>query len=481
MDSTKHNELISLAGKNVVTELVKIETDPIDMKNSGLKNFKSFAYCFVIFGAMIMWLVNGGFHEILTKHFILIPMTVVAILLISLATALFFITKKENNLLKVTDVGKGGISLGRYGSTTLYSGGYKVDWNKLKYIDLVGTKSDKYLLIEIQGGIVFKIKWKNAFDWVEESQLLDAVKTYAPNAIVNLPRVKKLTDKNDPRFTQLWLEYFSSPETRKKKGALVSGNTLDNEAYIIEKALAQGGQGRVYLATRSADGEKVVLKEYILPICQGTSIEQSEASTLEHEVKILSSINHPQIVKVFDCLIEDHRGYVVLEFVNGQSLRRLIKQNGPAKTVDVINWTNQILDILHYLHSMTPALVHRDLTPDNLMLGETGKLKLIDFTIAQHSKSSRLNTVAGKHSYMPPEQIKGEVNPANDYYALGCTIVFLLTGEDPLPLDPQLPSDLANKLPVELSVVIEELTRLEKNNRLTSAHNIKERLKSLTL
>lgn len=460
----EHIQIITLADKSIVSTITKIEPTRHDYDPEADKTSAIIA---MVCGSFIMfiWLLTGGLRELLLRHPFVIPIAVVGTILSGLGFLLWHLTSKENNELKIVAVGKRGISLGRFGTSAFFGGGYKIDWTRVKCLDMQVTGKQRYLLIETTLKIVYKIKWENAFDWVSESEFLDKVKTYSSNTILNLPRSKSNIDKDDPRYTQLWLEYFSNPNTRKRKSDLEVGDTLDNGSYKIVERRAQGGQGRVYLATKA--GKQVILKEYILPVNQGTSIEKDEANSLAHEVKILSSIDNPGIVKVHDCLIEDHRGYIVLEYVKGYSLRELVREKGAVPQEKVLEWTYQIAEILNYLHTKSPPIVHRDLTPDNLMLDENGKIKLIDFTIAQQSKGGRLNAAAGKHAYMPPEQIKGEVHPGNDYYALGCTMYFLLTGVDPLPLAVKFSNDQNSDISEELIKLVSYLSKLKLSDRLT--------------
>jgi serine/threonine protein kinase len=91
-------------------------------------------------------------------------------------------------------------------------------------------------------------------------------------------------------------------------------------------------------------------------------------------------------------------------------------------------------DILKYLHSQEPPVVHRDFTPDNIILQPDGRLKLIDFSVAQHKKDPNSSDCGGKHSYTPPEQFRGAASPQSDRYALGATLYFLATGIYPVPI-----------------------------------------------
>ena len=106
----------------------------------------------------------------------------------------------------------------------------------------------------------------------------------------------------------------------------------------------------------------------------------------ENEARILEELSHPQIVKLIDFFLEDHRAYLVLEHIDGMSLRQLVAKNGPMPLADIISLSMQMCDVLEYLHSLSPAVVHRDFTPDNLILDSSGRLVLIDFNVAQQKQ-----------------------------------------------------------------------------------------------
>jgi len=133
---------------------------------------------------------------------------------------------------------------------------------------------------------------------------------------------------------------------------------------------------------------------------------------------------------------------LVLERINGRDLRdrveaslELTGESGfDAETI--LSYARQMLDVLDYLHALSPPVVHRDFTPDNLVLDQSNQLYLIDFEVARlhRGESNASATMVGKHSYIPPEQIRGNPSPASDLYALGATLYFLYMGKDPEPL-----------------------------------------------
>jgi serine/threonine-protein kinase len=130
-------------------------------------------------------------------------------------------------------------------------------------------------------------------------------------------------------------------------------------------------------------------------------------------------------------------------------------------------------DILQYLHSQTPPIVHQDFTPDNLLVSENGKLKLIDFMVAkQESVDTSTSTVVGKHHYMPPEQFRGKSTTQSDIYALGATLYFMLTGQDPEPMSQLHVSG-------SLDPIISRATALDTAQRYASAQEVKADLQQL--
>ncbi len=94
-----------------------------------------------------------------------------------------------------------------------------------------------------------------------------------------------------------------------------------------------------------------------------------------------------------------------------------------------------LLDLLH-----ANSIVHRDFTPDNLILNSKGQLKLIDFNVAQQIQEGSTGTIVGKHAYVPPEQFRGKATSQSDLYAFGATMFYLLTGKDPEPISQSIPS-----------------------------------------
>lgn len=203
--------------------------------------------------------------------------------------------------------------------------------------------------------------------------------------------------------------------------------------YQILRVLGRGGMGTTYLALNKAvnTGEApllVVLKE------MNTNLEKiAKARELfEREARILKSLNHPGIPKYYDFFVENKHRYLVMELIHGQNLEQHIYTQGIVKTNQAIEWMIQICHILDYLHSLNPPLVHRDIKPANLMLRNVdNQVMLLDFGAVKEI-GTPFGTRIGAEGYSAPEQSRGKPCPQSDLYAIGPTLIFLLTGENPM-------------------------------------------------
>jgi serine/threonine protein kinase len=122
--------------------------------------------------------------------------------------------------------------------------------------------------------------------------------------------------------------------------------------------------------------------------------------------------------------------------------------------------------------------VHRDFTPDNLILGKDGKLKLIDFNVAQQIETATTGTVVGKQAYLPPEQFRGQATTASDLYAMGATLYCLATGRDPVPISQSKPSADGLIVSEPLDKLISDLTDIDETARPKSAQSVLEIIQS---
>jgi len=236
--------------------------------------------------------------------------------------------------------------------------------------------------------------------------------------------------------------------------------TILRASYRIEKKVGGGGMAVVYRAVDLQTGAIWAIKE--MRPQPGSMTDLDEAKTqFKREAKLLSVLNHPNLPKVVADFEEKGRAYLVMEFIDGQTLERHQAQMGgvvPEETV--AGWAIQLCDVLGYLHSQNPPIIFRDLKPSNIMLSQGGTIKLIDFGIARTYKSGKQrDTMAmGSENYAPLEQWgKGQTDARSDVYALGATMYHLLTGQPPrIACDPD-PLEKPRSLNPNISVGIEQV------------------------
>ncbi len=216
---------------------------------------------------------------------------------------------------------------------------------------------------------------------------------------------------------------------------------------------------------------EVVLKEYILPVYRGTRLLENISNRFFAEAELLARLDHPGVVKMLDHFVEDFRGYLVLEYVEGKSLKDLVMLQGPQRESFAVEVGKQLALVLRYLHEQFPPVVHRDLSPDNVIVGLNGQIKIVDFNVARRLENSNRTAVVGKHAYLPPEQFRGRPTTQSDLYALGGTLFYLVTGLEPAPLSCSRPSQSA-AVSAEFSNIVAKCTELSLGDRYRSAEEV---------
>lgn len=227
---------------------------------------------------------------------------------------------------------------------------------------------------------------------------------------------------------------------------LAEGHRL-NGRYRVCRSLGQGGFGITYLAADELLGQNIVIKEYFPAVLAGRAtdgsvrIEQEEGreafeegrSRFLREARILTSLlDVPGVVKAWNYFQENQTAYLVMEYVQGISLRSWLEQHGEVSFEEALRMLKPVVLALAGIHKK--GLLHRDITPDNLMVGENGAVKLLDFGSARsylrEKDSEMTQTVLLKSGYAPPEQYDGKSvqGPWTDLYALCATMYEMITG-----------------------------------------------------
>jgi serine/threonine-protein kinase len=202
------------------------------------------------------------------------------------------------------------------------------------------------------------------------------------------------------------------------------------------------------------------------------------AKIMRREYDLLSNIDHSGIAKVVNSFTVDYSTYLSIEHRPGMDLRAIVNEHGPRSESLTINWALDLCQIMIYLHSREPVILHRDLTPDNIIAGEDGQLRLIDFGAAREFLEGITGTMIGKQCYIAPEQLRGETNQRSDIYSFGCTLNFLLTGRDPIALSQSSPAKDVS-CSEALNILIKECTSFDEQNRPPSFEEVLRRLKGL--
>jgi serine/threonine protein kinase len=308
----------------------------------------------------------------------------------------------------------------------------------------------------------------------DKQRLLAAIECVAPQSTLT-PEFKQFSaSTKSVSYTQLWLDEMQSFR-RTRVHELEAGETLQEGKYQIFGRIATGGQAKIYRASDTTRGASIVLKEMVLPVQAGTDTRNRSFENVRREATLLAGLNHPYIIKLIDHFVEDHRAYLVLEHIDGKSLRKFVQDTGPLPPELVTDIAIQMSDVLAYLHEQSPPVVHRDISPYNFMLQPSNIIKLLDFNVAHQLESTATQTVVGKHNYISPEQFKGKPCPQSDLYSLGATLYFLLTAQDPQPITCSRPSALT-AVPTCLDNTVARLTSLDLTTRYQSAADLKSDL-----
>src|SRR5262245_50400066 len=206
------------------------------------------------------------------------------------------------------------------------------------------------------------------------------------------------------------------------------GSTL-SERYLLREVIARGGMGEVWRADDIELGRPVAIKT-LLPALSG---DPGFAQRFRTEVRAMAVLNDPAIVEMQDFGHSDGIDYIVMRYVEGESLRSLMSREGPLAPDRTMALVAQAADALHLAHQQ--GIVHRDVKPSNLLVRPDGRLVLTDFGIARMVDTTRLTeagSVLGTVTYLSPEQIMGDpVSPATDVYALGVVAYECLAGVPP--------------------------------------------------
>jgi serine/threonine protein kinase len=270
---------------------------------------------------------------------------------------------------------------------------------------------------------------------------------------------------------------------------MLNAGTILQNRYRVVRPLGRGGMGAVYEAFDERLSRSVALKE--------TLAETDELRrAFEREARLLANLRHSALPKVLDHFSEGDGLFLLMEFIPGDDLGRMLEEQGHAfPTPEVLEWADQLLNALEYLHTLNPRVLHRDIKPSNLKLITRHQIVLLDFGLAKGSAGQMAHTqsrslLAYSPNYSPLEQMQGAgTDERSDLYALGATLYHLLTGVKPTDaltranmivngqLDPLQAADKLNgEIPAAVSAALMRAMALNIDNRPRTAAEMRDDL-----
>jgi serine/threonine-protein kinase len=281
-------------------------------------------------------------------------------------------------------------------------------------------------------------------------------------------------------YTDMWEDELQRRFSSVAFVPLEPGQVLRDGSLRVVRHLAMGGLSAVYLCQLN-ENKLVVLKEAVVSADAVEATQVKAREMLDREAAYLLKLNNPNIVKVMDYFVEQGRNYLMLDYIDGQDLRQLVQQNGPRRESTVLEWAVSMAGMLKYLHEQTPPLIHRDFTPDNIVISNEGSLFLIDFGASNEFIGNATGTFVGKQAFIAPEQFRGKACVQSDIYAFGCTLYFLLTGQEPEALSTSNPCDINPTVSPKLAELVVCCTDMEPANRYQSAAMLIPILRSMAV
>ncbi|MFP4499300.1 MAG: serine/threonine protein kinase [Vulcanimicrobiota bacterium] len=269
---------------------------------------------------------------------------------------------------------------------------------------------------------------------------------------------------------------------RLKKGSII------HKRYQILAPIKAGGMGAVYKAKDLHFRERTVALKVMVEDYPDKSKLEMIHRKFEEEANILLELNHPKIPRVWDHFSDDDFHYIVMDFIEGDSLETLLEEyislsGGPVPVKLVVNYAIQLCDVLAYLHNQKPTtIIHRDIKPGNIILRKKKtEVVLVDFGLARtiNPQSQSLRTKVGTVGYSPIEQYQGKAEPRSDLYALGVTMHHLICGKTPIPFRIPPIEKAWPSIHPRLAEVIDKAIKDKPDDRFQAAEEMGEALKEV--
>jgi serine/threonine protein phosphatase PrpC len=348
-----------------------------------------------------------------------------------------------------------------------------------------------------QGDIILQCS-DGLYGFLLDNEILDVIVKCHPGEackrLIALAEKRQVSDNVSVQIIQVW-DVDQAPgggpanaRTEVRPGQELGVGSVLDDRFEITDVIARSGMASLFKANDRKTGAAVALK---IPYLQ---IESDPAGfdRFKREEEIGLKLDHPYILKIIP-VERKSRPYLVMEYLEGQTLSELLKNVRPLPEPDAVRIASRICEALDYLHAQ--QVVHRDLKPQNIMLCNDGSIRIMDFGIAQAQGARRLTFVGftpamGTPDYMAPEQVRGSRGDARtDIYSLGAILYEMTTGEPPfggdsayvimnarVTGDPQAPRKLNDKLTPVIEEVILHAMERDPKRRYPSAAAMKREL-----
>lgn len=248
--------------------------------------------------------------------------------------------------------------------------------------------------------------------------------------------------------------------------------------YTIEALIGQGGEAFVYRAVSRSSGRFCAVKEKTIYMWPPKEKPFAIRSFLQ-EINILLRLRHPNLPKVHDFFHDkvSERYYLIMDYVDGPDLeQKLLQQGQPFPEGQVRDWAIQLCHVLTYLHEQQPAVIFRDVKPENILLDQEGKILLVDFSTARFFQPKKANDthIIGTPGYAAPEQYTGQTDARSDIHNLGVTLWRLLTLQEPADNPSPLPGvrTYNKRISTKMEAIIQKATAPEPIDRFQTAQGL---------
>jgi serine/threonine protein kinase len=259
--------------------------------------------------------------------------------------------------------------------------------------------------------------------------------------------------------------------------------------YVLEEEIGRGAMGIVYRG-RQVTLDRVVAVKVLL---ESLVSDESFVTRFIREARLVASLNHPNIVHVYDAGRAENLLFFAMEYISGPTVTQLLKQKGKLPVSQAVEIAMQVAAALEYAH-VEARMVHRDIKPENMMLDRWGKVKVVDFGLARVAgvnTITRVGTVVGSLYYVSPEQLLGrQLDGRADVYALGVALYEMLTGKRPFlgknlaelsrailtgPLE--APGTLEPSIPADVEAILLRALERDRERRYSSAGELEAELR----